>query len=289
MSKNDLKIGKIAAAVVAGVAVILFLFTSVKLFTYDAQENEMMTISGGEGQFIVEDGNKGYRIYTTHENCEEVEIDIYYESYFGLNRGDLMWDGSCSAGFFEFRPAKSGDLTYLGTVFYQGPFDTKPTSEVEVDFNVSSTHEIIITDREPVEQNLDFRTLSLILLGIAGSIYGVTKRTEIKRGFEKLHEQAMINLQERLNAPENIAALKAVEMMESHLKTNNIDSASMFSSFDLNKDGSINHFELMEGLKKIGVEGLTPLDIDALVSILDSDGDGKIQLIELQTILDQHQ
>ena len=92
-----------------------------------------------------------------------------------------------------------------------------------------------------------------------------------------------------MSAPENIAALKAVDMMESHLKTNNIDSASMFSSFDLNKDGSINHFELMEGLKKIGVEGLTPLDIDALVSILDSDGDGKIQLIELQTILDQHQ
>ena len=131
--------------------------------------------------------------------------------------------------------------------------------------------------------------LSLILLGIAGSIYGVTKRTEMKRSFEELHEQAMINLQERLSAPENIAALKAVDMMESHLKTNNIDSASMFSSFDLNKDGSINHFELMEGLKKIGVEGLTPLDIDALVSILDSDGDGKIQLIELQTILDQHQ
>ena len=284
MAQKDLIIGKVTASVITGIAIILFIFASVKLFSYDAEENGMMTLS--EGQFVVEDGNDGYRIYTKHDKCEEVEIELYYDTFFGFDRGDLLWDASCSADFFEFRTAKSGEWTYLGTVHFQGPFDTEPTNEVGVDFNITSSHEVLITDREPIEANLGFRNASLLLLGVAGAIYGVTRKVEMERSFEKIQEQAMINLQERLNSPENAAAIRAVEAMESHLQRYSIDSSSLFTSFDLNKDGSINHFEFMEGLKLVGVEGLTPMDIEALVSILDSNGDGQIQLEELQAILD---
>ena len=55
-----------------------------------------------------------------------------------------------------------------------------------------------------------------------------------------------------------------------------------------NHDGTIDHFELMNGLKSVGIEGLSPIDIGDLVSLLDINGNGKIDLHELGRELDQN-
>lgn len=281
MTHTDLLIGKVTSYALTGIAVIVFIFASSKLVLYDAEENNLMELK--EGEFIVQDGNDGYRIYTKHANCEEVEVELYYESF--MNRGDLLWDASCSADYLEFRPSTSGEWNYLGTVHFQGMFDNEPSNEVKVDFNISASHDVMIADRAPIESGLDLRTISLALFALAGLIFGVTTKAGMERAAEQRLEEEENLLQERLESPENSAALQAIDSMKSHLQKYNTSPSALFSSFDLNKDGDINHFELMEGLKSLGVEGLTPMDIGALVELLDINGDGQIQLSELERVL----
>ena len=79
MGQKDIMIGKVVSYGLAGIAVLLFLFGSYELVMYDAQENGFTTPK--EGTFIVEDGNEGYRVYTKHTNCEEVQVEFYYDLF----------------------------------------------------------------------------------------------------------------------------------------------------------------------------------------------------------------
>ena len=80
MTKDDVLIGKLVSYFLFSAGVIFLLVASSILFFYDAKENEVLTLT--EGTVTVKEGNERYRVYTEHSNCEEVEIDIYYESFF---------------------------------------------------------------------------------------------------------------------------------------------------------------------------------------------------------------
>ena len=181
MGIKDILIGKVVSYGLAGIAVLLFLFGSYGLVMYDAQENGFTTPK--EGTFIVEDGNEGYRVYTKHTNCEEVQVEFYYDSF--INMGDLIWDPSCSTGLFEFRPATSGEWQYLGTLTFQSWRTSTESNEVTVNFNVSSSHEVMLTDREPIEDSLALRYLSGGIFVVAVMIYQVTIRTLVERKIEQ--------------------------------------------------------------------------------------------------------
>ena len=88
MGQKDIVIGKTVSYGIAGIAVLLFLSGSYNLVMYDAEENGIMTLK--DGTFKVEDGNEGYRVYTKHTNCDEVEVEFYYDSFFSM--GDLIWN-----------------------------------------------------------------------------------------------------------------------------------------------------------------------------------------------------
>ena len=126
-------IGKILSSVFFVLGVILFVASFTTLYFYDAEENSVKTLT--DGVVEVEKGNEGYRVYTKH-SCEDLEIDIYYESLF--DRGNLVWDKSCSGGLLEFRPAASGDWNYVGTITFEQY--SQYTSEVKIDFNISASH-----------------------------------------------------------------------------------------------------------------------------------------------------
>ena len=277
---SDVMIGKIVSYSFFGIGVIVLLVAATKLHFYDAEENGLKTLT--EGEFKVDDGNEGYRIYTMHDNCEEVNVELYYESF--LNMGELLWDPSCTGDFLEFRSASSGDWNYLGTVFFDGRF-ASDSNEITVNFNVSASHEVMITDREPIEDGLQLRTISLSLIGVGGLIFAAVKQQEIKNRTEQISSQGVF--QDHIASSDNQGALDALEALKKHIVTTKTSHIELFSSFDLNNDGSIDHFELMSGLKSVGIEGLSPFDIDALVSLLDLDGDGKIDLHELGSELDQ--
>ena len=273
MTEQDIRIGKIVSYLLFGIGIILFLIASSKLYLYDAEDNGLKTLK--EGEFNVKENNDGYRIYTKHDNCAEVEVELYYESFFDV--GDLLWNPSCGGDSFEFGSATSGDWNYIGTVTFEGKFNPE-SDEITVDFNVSASHEVMITDREPIVDGLSLRTISLSVLGLGGLIFGVTKKLELDNSF----------LQNHIASTTNQAALEALASLKNHIVATNISHTELFSSFDLNEDGTIDHFELMSGLKSAGIEGLSPTDIEDLVSLLDLNGDGKIDLHEVGRVLDQN-
>jgi hypothetical protein len=281
MEENDVLIGKIVSFSLMGIGAILFVIASSKLFFYDAEENGLMTLT--EGTFNVEDDNEGYRIYTKHNNCEEVDVDLYYESSF--NMGDLIWTPACGGDLIEFSSATSGDWHYVGTLTFQATYNPGG-NEVTVDFNVSASHEVMITDREPIEGGLGFRTISFAFLALGGLIIGVTKKVALEN--EANQESSEGIFQNRISSTNNKAALDALALLKRHIVVTNTSHTELFSSFDLNDDGTIDHFELMNGLKSVGIEGLSPIDIGDLVSLLDINGNGKIDLHELGRELDQN-
>ncbi len=280
MSTNDALIGKVVSYVLFGIGVILLIVAGSKLYMYDAEENGLKTLK--EGEFNVEEGNDGYRIYTKHSNCEEVEVELYYESAF--NMGDLLWDPTCGGGIAEFSSATSGDWYYIGTVTFESNFNSK-SDEITVDFNVSASHEVMITDREPIEDGLTFRTISLAFFGLGGLIFGATKKLELENKANQESSEGVF--QDHISSTNNQAALQALASLKNHVASANISHTELFSSFDLNDDGTIDHFELLTGLNSLGIAGLSPIDIEGLVSILDLNGDGKIDLQEFGTELDK--
>jgi len=281
MARDDVFIGKMVSYFLFSVSAVFLLIAGSVLYFYDAEENELMTLT--EGTFKVADDNEGYRIYTKHTNCEEVEVDLYYESSF--NMGDLIWDRACAGDLSEFSSATSGDWYYVGTLTFRATYNPGG-NEVKVDFNVSASHEVMITDREPIEEGLGYRQISWAFLGLGAIIFGATKAYESQKKMEE--EEAVGPFQTQINSANNQAAIDALASLKNHVASNNISHAELFSSFDLNEDGTIDHFELMNGLKSIGIDGLSPIDIESLVSVLDINGDGKIDLQELANELDQN-
>ena len=182
MGQKDIMIGKVVSYGLAGIAVLLFLFGSYELVMYDAQENGFTTPK--EGTFIVEDGNEGYRVYTKHTNCEEVQVEFYYDSFF--NMGDLIWDPSCSTDLFEFRQATSGEWQYIGTLTFHSSLSDTESNEVKMNFNVNASHEVMLTDREPIEGGLALRNVSGGIFVLAVMIYQVTIRTLVERKIEQV-------------------------------------------------------------------------------------------------------
>lgn len=177
MAGKDVVVGKIVSYALIGIGVILLLVASSQLYFYDAEDNALKTLK--EGEFKVEDGNEGYRIYTKHNNCDEVEIELYYESF--MDMGDIIFNPACKGDIFEFGSATSGDWQYIGTVTFSGRYSTSTaTDEVKVDFNVTSSHEVMISDREPIVDGLNLRTISVYSMGLGALIFGVTKKSELE-------------------------------------------------------------------------------------------------------------
>ena len=276
-------IGKIVSYALIGIGVILLLVASSQLYFYDAEDNGLKTLK--EGEFQVEDGNEGYRIYTQHNNCDEVEIELYYESF--MDMGDIIFNPTCKGDIFEFGSATSGDWQYIGTVTFSGRYSTSTaTDEVKVDFNVTSSHEVMISDREPIVDGLNLRTISVYSMGLGALIFGVTRKSELESAINQESSNGIFH--DHITASNNQTALGALASLKNYISITNTTHTKLFSSFDLNDDGTINHFELINGLKSLGIGGSFGYeDVNALVSLLDLNGDGTIDIRELGIELDK--
>ena len=285
MAGTDVLIGKIVSYSLFVIGVILLLVASSKLYFYDAEDNGLKTLK--EGEFQVEDGNEGYRIYTKHNNCGEVEIELYYYESF-MNMGNLIFNPTCKGNLFEFGSATSGDWYYIGTVAFEGKsYSTSTvTDEVKVDFNVTSSHEVMISDREPIVDGLNLRTISMYSMGLGALIFGATRKSQLEGIINQESSNGIFHA--HISSSNNQAALAALASLKNYILTTNTTHTKLFSSFDLNADGTINHFELVTGLNSVGIGALSGYeDVNALVSLLDLNGDGKIDIRELGIELDK--
>jgi Ca2+-binding EF-hand superfamily protein/RNA polymerase subunit RPABC4/transcription elongation factor Spt4 len=76
-----------------------------------------------------------------------------------------------------------------------------------------------------------------------------------------------------------------VEVLSKWLSATGLAVSSLFSRFDANDDGEISSEELRDGLLALNLADLPPSQIEKLISILDEDGNGTIDLGELERII----
>ena len=65
------------------------------------------------------------------------------------------------------------------------------------------------------------------------------------------------------------------------LKSSGTTTIDLFMKMDLDSDGTISPFEIREGLASLDIVDLPPWDVEKLVTSMDLDGDGKINIPEL--------
>ena len=73
-----------------------------------------------------------------------------------------------------------------------------------------------------------------------------------------------------------------LDVLRKWVATTGISIRMLFDKFDVNKDGEISSEELKEGLLGLNLADLPPSQVDRLVSAIDEDGNGTIDLKELE-------
>ncbi|MGB2507147.1 MAG: EF-hand domain-containing protein, partial [Candidatus Poseidoniaceae archaeon] len=76
-----------------------------------------------------------------------------------------------------------------------------------------------------------------------------------------------------------------VEVLRTWMKENAMSAKDIFGRFDTNDDNVIDAQELKEGLLALNLAALPPSEVDRLVDAIDENGDGTIDLAELEAIL----
>ena len=76
-----------------------------------------------------------------------------------------------------------------------------------------------------------------------------------------------------------------VDVLRTWMKDNAMSAMDIFGRFDVNDDRVIDAHELKEGLLALNLAALPPSEVDRLVETIDENGDGTIDLQELQSIL----
>jgi len=76
-----------------------------------------------------------------------------------------------------------------------------------------------------------------------------------------------------------------VDVLRTWMSDNGMSAMDIFGRFDVNDDNVIDAQELKEGLLALNLAALPPSEVDRLVETIDENGDGTIDLGELQAIL----
>ena len=76
-----------------------------------------------------------------------------------------------------------------------------------------------------------------------------------------------------------------VDVLRTWMKENNMSAKDIFGRFDTNDDNVIDAQELKDGLLALNLAALPPSEVDRLVETIDENGDGSVDLGELQAIL----
>ena len=76
-----------------------------------------------------------------------------------------------------------------------------------------------------------------------------------------------------------------VDVLRTWMNDNGMSALDIFGRFDVNNDNVIDAQELKEGLLALNLAALPPSEVDRLVETIDENGDGTIDLGELQAIL----
>ena len=82
-----------------------------------------------------------------------------------------------------------------------------------------------------------------------------------------------------------MASNKALEKLKDVMSDDGKSVEDLFKEMDADGDGIINGPELYKGIKSIVGEALTPDQVSAIIKSLDTDGDNRIDVMELRNAL----
>ena len=82
-----------------------------------------------------------------------------------------------------------------------------------------------------------------------------------------------------------MASNKALEKLKDVMSDDGKSVEDLFKEMDADGDGTINGPELYKGIKSIVGEALTPDQVSAIIKSLDTDGDNRIDVMELRNAL----
>jgi len=72
-----------------------------------------------------------------------------------------------------------------------------------------------------------------------------------------------------------------LKSISDHLKKQRIDNMTFFTMLDLNKDGTVNDKEFVDGILDLQIKGLTKDRILKIFDVIDSNKSGTLQLGEI--------
>ena len=86
---------------------------------------------------------------------------------------------------------------------------------------------------------------------------------------------------------DNITAIKALEKIDESIRNSTSTIAQLFHEIDANCDGFLEKNEFFKGITKITNITLTPVQVQALIELVDYTGDGVVQLDEFEWYIKQ--
>ena len=78
----------------------------------------------------------------------------------------------------------------------------------------------------------------------------------------------------------------AIKNLQTILKSRGISSEALFSKYDMDGNGSLNYEEFIGALTSITGQRAPQSIVNAIFSVLDSNGDGQIDLQEILVLVD---
>ena len=82
-----------------------------------------------------------------------------------------------------------------------------------------------------------------------------------------------------------MATSEALEKLKDTMSRDGQTGKDLFEEIDTNGDGTINGPELYKGIKKIVGDSLTPGQISMIITAFDTNGDNRIDVMELRNAL----
>jgi len=103
----------------------------------------------------------------------------------------------------------------------------------------------------------------------------------------KKNASHLLSAAEEESLKNNKGALLALMKLSDYLQAGRVGILQIFREFDTSKDGLLQENELMQGLMKLECE-LTVGQCKALITFLDKDGEGEIDLSELDNCMKKY-
>jgi len=307
------------AATLAMVALPLFAvggyFTSMDTFTGTAKMGDMAEMLDTSFMFTVGGLMMVSTIFTSYplasgnnlEDSSKANLAVWFLFFGGISSAITMLIGGFTkiavnqSAVEDVVASSAGFYLTASALFYLVPIASIMAILVLIRTGSSSNkmvevgHEV--TDIDTYTLGGGVTTIQQLLgrgVGITTKII-VGESEENDGGSTIIAVNAELHNDEITEFPEEELEVEAVEeskgpakelvMLLDYLNKTEKTVFEFFSSIDLDSSGEIDSFEFQQALKKSDVGDFPPWEIDGLVSAIDLDGDGKINLPELDISL----